>query len=307
MHLFSLMKAYMAGLLMPVARFYIRFFPLLHGKMPLWILFHWREKNYTARTTQGIKMTGRSNDLVQGYIYYFGLWEPNLTAFIKKTLTHKDRTFIDVGANVGYFSLLASQLLPHGKVVAIEAFPSIFEKLKKNVRLNNYKNIRMINYAASDTECEIAMHHSIDNEGATTGKLHAYSVRPTEFESEPVVVKAKPLHQLLKTSEINNVRLIKIDVEGAEYEVLKGLYPLLNQLPKDAEIIAEITPSVLTQTQISEIICTFDKHGFKPYKISNTYHPEYYMTFKSPTLPELLTVLPEQQVDIIFSRQNPAA
>ena len=300
MEFLSLIKKYLGILLIPVARAYIRFSPIRLGKEKLYDKFYWRKKKYAITTKEGFKMVGHSNDFVQGYIYYFGIWEPNLTAFIKSTLIEPDRTFIDIGANVGYFTLLASQLLYKGNVVSIEAFPSIFDKLKHHVAINKCNNVRMLNIAASDEEKEIYMYHLNYNEGATTSKFDAGALNPGET---PTLVKAKPLYELLESHEVQKVRLIKIDVEGAEYEVLKGLYPLLSSFPDDTQIIVEISPTVLSEFQIQDIVDTFKQHGFMTYKITNIYRPDYYINFHTPEAPELLTELPQSQVDVIFSRK----
>jgi FkbM family methyltransferase len=294
-----LIKKYLGILLLPVARAYIRFSPIRFGKEKLYYKFYWRKKKYAITTKEGFKMVGHSNDFVQGYIYYFGIWEPNLTAFIKSTLIEPDRTFIDIGANVGYFTLLASQLLYKGNVVSVEAFPSIFDKLKHNVAINKCNNVRMLNIAASDEEKEIYMYHRIFNEGGTTSK---FDVDDFGYDETPTLVKAKPLYELLESHEVQKVRLIKIDVEGAEYEVLRGLYPLLSSFPDDTQIIVEISPKV-SEFQQKEMFDTFKQHGFMTYKITNIYMPDYYINFHTPEAPELLKELPQDQVDVIFSRK----
>lgn len=61
--------------------------------------------------------------------------------------------FVDVGANIGYFSLLASKLVgPGGRVVAIEASPEVFDLLRRNLELNKAHNVRAVNVAISDRE-----------------------------------------------------------------------------------------------------------------------------------------------------------
>src|SRR6056297_3485035 len=119
--------------MLPCARAYIRFSPFAHGKQFLWRWFSWRQRLYTVRTVDGIRMHGRSTDVVQGYIYYFGVWEPNLTEFLRNQLQDPARVFVDVGANVGYFSLLASKLLSSGRVISIEPYPSTYQALAHNI------------------------------------------------------------------------------------------------------------------------------------------------------------------------------
>jgi precorrin-6B methylase 2 len=94
-------------------------------------------------------MKGDAKDIIQQYIYYFGVWEPRITGWVSRHLAPGD-TFIDVGANIGYYSLLASPLVGKtGTVVAIEASPRTFDDLLFNLELNNVSNVRPVNVAVS--------------------------------------------------------------------------------------------------------------------------------------------------------------
>ena len=86
-------------------------------------------------TRFGGVMQGNTQDLIQRYLYWFGVWEPQLTCWIKSRLPPR-RVFVDVGANIGYYSLLAASLVgDDGQVVAIEASPSIYRLLCNNLEL----------------------------------------------------------------------------------------------------------------------------------------------------------------------------
>jgi FkbM family methyltransferase len=288
--------------LIPAARAYIRFSPSTLGKQWLWSYFHWRNRYYTAKTKHGFKISGRSNDVVQGYIYYFGVWEPNLTNFIVKQLQDPTRTFVDVGANVGYFSLLAAKLLENGLVISVEPFPSTFELLEHNVSLNGCDNVNTINCAVSDRVEDLSMYTSPLNEGATTSNIDVVHMFPERFEFESTKVAARPISDLLGDCDVSAIKLIKIDVEGFEYEVLKGISPILCNLPEDAKVIVEISPEVLTQPRVSEIFNRFDGLGFLPYKIENSYSLAHYLKHRHSSEPNLITDLPESSTDVIFSR-----
>ena len=158
----------------------------------------------------------------------------------------------------------------------------------------------MLNIAASDEEKEIYLYHHISNEGGTTSKP---DLDDLGYGEAPTLVKAKPLYELLESHEVQKVRLVKIDVEGAEFEVLRGLYPLLSSFPDDTQIIVEIVPKVHNEFQLQNMFDTFKQYGFMAYKITNNYMPDYYLNFHTPEVPELLTELPKDQVDVIFSRK----
>ncbi|HQV89571.1 MAG TPA: FkbM family methyltransferase [Nitrosomonas sp.] len=290
-------KRKIAEKLLPVARLYIRYSPFKIGKLFLFKQFRWRDFNYTTRTKFRVLMSGRAADLVQGFIYYFGVWEPNLSMFINSRLKgYSDRTFVDIGANVGYFSLLAASHVKDGIVVSIEAFPSIFKQLEKNVHLNNFGNIRLVPWAVTDIERDILMFHAgVGNEGATTSVAG-------KFNSEPVKVPGKPLPSLLTDREIRSIKLIKIDVEGAEYSVITGMRELIKLLPYDAEVVVEITPSAYSEGQLVEIFDIFKSALFLPYALENSYDPNYYIQAPKTVRPCFLRSLPTKQTDVVFSR-----
>ncbi|MDX3388383.1 FkbM family methyltransferase, partial [Streptomyces niveiscabiei] len=104
-----------------------------------------------TRTRSGAHFPVTTSDVIQRYLYLFGAWEPHLTSFVSRRLRPGD-TFIDVGANIGYYTVLASQLVGStGRVVAVEPSPDFHEALAGNVRLNGCANVRTVNTAVSDT------------------------------------------------------------------------------------------------------------------------------------------------------------
>src|SRR5690348_15065897 len=73
--------------------------------------FSWRDHRFVARSVFGARFAGNTLDSIQRYIYYFGIFEPIVTGFILSRLTNGDGVVIDVGANIGYMSLLASKAI----------------------------------------------------------------------------------------------------------------------------------------------------------------------------------------------------
>lgn len=115
-------------LLASIARGYVRFVPGNLGKARIVDQY----LNAALRNTpvtrdivlrNGVRMSVDTKDIVQRYLYQFGIWEPSLSGWLARTLRPGD-VFVDVGANIGYYSLLAARLVGHlGSVVAIEASP----------------------------------------------------------------------------------------------------------------------------------------------------------------------------------------
>jgi FkbM family methyltransferase len=113
------------------------------------------------------------SDMVQRYIHLFGIWEPNITRVVQRRLSAGD-IFVDVGANVGYYSIMASKLVGEsGHVVAIEPSLRIFEMLKTNIALNDCpKNITAINMAVSEATKDVDVYAGPENNlGMTTTRM----------------------------------------------------------------------------------------------------------------------------------------
>ncbi|QKW10882.1 FkbM family methyltransferase [Streptomyces sp. NA04227] len=242
-----------------------------------------------------------TRDLIQRYLYLFGVWEPHMTAWLRRRLRPGDG-FVDVGANIGYYSVLASRLVGEsGRVVAVEASADFHRRLLQNVRLNDCRNLRAVNAAVSDRE------ETLKFTLASSANMGANSIVPYDGAAESVFeVDAHPLPSLLESSEIAAARVIKIDVEGAEGAVVRGLLPLLPDLRDDVEITVEVTPERMAQLGDSadELLDAMTSHGFHVYRLVNEYAAESYPRALSgpPAVPTRWRGPIEAESDLIFSR-----
>jgi FkbM family methyltransferase len=293
--------------LVPVLRSYTRFMPIGLGKSLLWRSviaphFGWRSRDFQVATRFGSRVRGNTQDFIQRHVYYFGLWEPNLTDFLARRLRPGD-VFIDVGANIGYFSLQAARLVGStGAVVAIEASPSIHDKLRANLALNATRNVRTVNLAVSDRASMLRLYLGpVDNVGGTT--LVADGTPGSTFEC---VVPARPLGDIVTADEWRRARLVKIDVEGAEAAVVAGMVPLLAQAPPDLELVVEIAPRTLERQGNSpeDVLQIFRAAGFHAYKIENDYSAESYLDPRATRRPTRISGPLVTQTDVVFSRTD---
>jgi len=118
--------------------------------------------------------------------------------------------FIDVGANIGYYTILASKHVG-AKVFAVEPVPQTVKVLKFNIKLNGLRNVTVIDKAAWNSYCRLKMKIAFGEFGCASFFHNGVEVD----------VNAIPLDGAL--ADVPKIKLIKIDVEGAEYEVLQGL------------------------------------------------------------------------------------
>jgi FkbM family methyltransferase len=268
----------------------------------------WRPLTVDHTTDDGIHFRCRLPDGIQTFVYLFGTWEPDLTAFLRRRLRPGD-TFIDIGANIGYMSALASRLVgPRGAVVAIEPAPIATAALQEVVAMNDLTNTRLVAAAVSDHEGELPLFvgPSYLVMGNTTTVDRAAQGRPLLREQERV--RAAPLGSLVTHEELATARLIKIDVEGAEDRVLAGMLTCVDALPADAEIFVEIMAAWWSDPQLRpiDVLRPFLDRGFHVYLMSAIYWPWRYLWSRDVRAPRRLRDLAKLErrgrLDVVLSR-----
>jgi len=154
-------------------------------------------------------------------IYRTNSYEPHVTKAITERLK-SGMVFVDIGANIGYFSLLAAKLIgPNGRVLAFEPSQYNIKLLYLNARINGFENIEIIPSAVADKKTLFAY----DSTGSN-GVISELSADLSALLST-TLVNSISLDEMLQN--INKVDLIKIDVEGAEYLALSGGRKLLKR------------------------------------------------------------------------------
>ena len=153
-----------------------------------------------------------------------GIYEPNVIGALQEHLRVGD-TCLDVGGHVGYLTLLMARLVgPAGRVVAFEPVPETFEALRENVRLNHLENVGLECTAVGENEGMISLFCDAAQELSWTPSVSAYSVPGNQIKRISVPVLS--LDRFLESSSLRP-NLVKIDVEGAELEVLRGARKML--------------------------------------------------------------------------------
>ena len=162
-----------------------------------------------------------------------GTYERTELAFVLGRLRPGD-TFLDVGAHIGYFSLPAAlRVGPRGRVIAVEPVAASAALLRRNVVLNRFENVDVIEAAASNRDGEATLRICADSE------MWA-SIRSGTFDNEAATVSVpmRSLDGILAERGWPAVAGIKIDVEGAESDVLRGADETLRRNP-DAFLLFE--------------------------------------------------------------------
>ena len=163
-------------------------------------------------------------------IYYDGVYEAGTLAVMRQTLRRGD-IVLDVGANIGLMSLVAARCVgAEGRVYAVEPEPETFNLLEGNILLNGAERVIPINLAAGSASGSAVIHSRLHvSRGSATLVLQ----EGEEDKCSPVEVET--IDNLCTSHTIGTVRLLKIDVEGWELEVLRGARGLLSRF--DAPIV----------------------------------------------------------------------
>ncbi len=165
-------------------------------------------------------------------IFYQGVSEPKTYEFIKNTLKKGD-VFYDIGAHLGEFSILASDLIGEkGEVHAFEPIPTIYQFLQKNLEINRIKNVQshplVVSNKTGKVEFEVFSEPSISRISQNTIQIKNQII-------QKISVDSITLNQYVENNKFPN--LVKIDVEGAELLVLKGMSNILSLKKDKAPVI----------------------------------------------------------------------
>jgi FkbM family methyltransferase len=174
---------------------------------------------YTYELGQGLRIELDLSKNHDAFMYdgllKFGQYEREVQSVLSKLIT-KDTTFIDVGANIGYFTVLYSRLAQ--TVYAFEPVPDVFERLSRNISLNNCNNVRAFQCAVSKERKRLEIFESKISDG------HNSIIRRFEHDKS-IFVDAVTLDETVEPS-VGNV-VMKVDAEGSEMDVLQGAMRLI--------------------------------------------------------------------------------
>ncbi|MGB6671045.1 MAG: FkbM family methyltransferase [Candidatus Nitrosopolaris sp.] len=172
------------------------------------------------------------------YMFYI----PREKELLLHLIMHRGETFVDVGANVGYYSLkIAKEYSSKGvTIVAIEAHPGNYTALSKNIELNDFKCITAINKAVSDHKGIVTLYDRVDTRNRIRSEMYSLS---NAFFHESNVARPEGGSLEIECDTLDNilgeqrVDVMKIDIEGAEVSALEGATHILKKLRK---IIVEV-------------------------------------------------------------------
>ena len=186
---------------------------------------------------QNINLLIEIRDPIEREIFFNRSYEEEqIATLVEFSKKNKQDFFLDIGSNCGYYALFIAKTFPSTHVIAFEPIKKTYEKLVKNIHLNNLKKqIQTFNFGLSDTNDEVQMRTLIKKGFIQSGGF-TVNDKNRELKTNETLLKAdlKIGDEVIKY--INKKLLIKIDVEGHEINALKGL----NYLIKNNKIYMQI-------------------------------------------------------------------
>jgi len=151
-------------------------------------------------------------------LFLYGTYEAGTLDIMKKCLRNGD-IFIDVGANIGLMSIFASKIVgSKGLVYSFEPEPETFLILKKNIEINSVRNIKIYNVGLGEKKGKSRIYTN-----PYAGRGSASLIKPVnQNNSKSYEIQIETLDNFVLEHNVTNVRMLKIDVEGWELQVLKG-------------------------------------------------------------------------------------
>jgi FkbM family methyltransferase len=197
-------------------------------------------------------------------------YEPDISLVFKTVLRDGD-TMIDVGGNAGFFTVLGASLVGStGSVLTFEPDPRNIQRLKNNIRVNAFQNVTLVECPAMDEAKEATFYINSDNSGGSA--LWDVGEFPSSVLSrenpQTMSVEGTTIDLEVERAGLSNVRLIKVDAEGAELLALKGAAKLLEGA-KVPFVIAELNEFALVrmgsnQADLRNYMCSL---GYQSYML----------------------------------------
>lgn len=241
-----------------------------------------------------------TGDTVGTVIAVSGEWEPHITEVVRR-LTSPGDVFVDVGAHIGYYTLLASVLVgDQGHVYAFEPSPARWNELRANVARNKLGNVTAFEMAAGAYEGETILYEAPRTNTSASTLLPAALDPSAATEYSPKRVRVTPVPTHLAAKHLDRVRVIKIDVEGFEIDVLRGLERVLAGR-RPLSLIIEVSPDWSSGSDVAFIEQLCRSHEFVPWRVSNEYTLDAYFPLRVVP-PIRVDAIPEERADLVLAR-----
>jgi FkbM family methyltransferase len=213
-----------------------------------------------------MQLHGSDDQIISARLRSEGCWEEYETQLTLQHL-HTGDVYVDVGANIGYYTVVAAKKVgAQGKVIAYEPDPINLALLKTNVAMNALPQVQIFPYALYDKNEEGKLYLSDDNFGD-----HRVYASPQQRESRAITLVHGGEHVGKQTQHID---FLKIDTQGAEFFVVNGLKELIHANRNHLRMILEFCPYGIRHSGADgkQLLDVLDDIGMKYYIIDQIEH-----------------------------------
>jgi FkbM family methyltransferase len=168
-----------------------------------------------------------------------------------------DDTVVDIGGHVGLFALYASQYVPNGRVYSFEPSPYNYERFQEHMEKNNITNVEVSRCAVTGSTADTTLYLSQDTGANSIYKKCAHEYFQPHQTKQDVVVESTTLSRILE--KVGYISYLKIDCEGAEYDILESLTP--QEFSKIKQIVLEWHP--VDGKSVRGLMDLLEKNGFR--------------------------------------------
>ena len=192
-----------------------------------------------------LQVHGQRDRVISERLRREGVWEPYETQLVLNLL-EPGGVFVDVGANLGYFSILAAACVgEQGRVYAFEPDPDNFALLQANSETNGFgQRICAVNAALAERDGSGRLYLSEDN-------LGDHQLFDVDGERATREIRMLQGGAFLTAESVSQISLLKVDTQGSEFAVMAGMLPFLRAQPQPTQILIELTPLSLRQAGAS--------------------------------------------------------
>ena len=230
-----------------------RLAPIFEPFVPVW-----------AHVEPGVTMLLDPYDLVSSNILVVGNWEPETWHALEQHVP-AGGTFIDIGAHIGWYSLKAAKVVgPKGHVIAVEPNHETLLRLRDNIRASGAGGIiEVAPVACSDSETTL-MFYAAGRGNTGESSLSSWNASRAGDIADSYQVRARRLDDIVKEAGVTRVDAVKIDVEGAEFLVLKGAAETLTRYRPVVSV--ELIDLQLKKlgASVDEVMAFMRSHGYAP-------------------------------------------
>ncbi|WPU65812.1 FkbM family methyltransferase [Peredibacter starrii] len=173
----------------------------------------------------GFKYRGHTQNHIDRFVYFLGAYEKGMLKFIETSLKEsQSKVFVDIGANVGHHTLFASKFA--SQVYSFEPYYKVRNELEKKIADNNLINVNLSQYAIGLKNEELTYFEPGDHNTGTGSFVDGFDANNT---NKGLQLSVRNGSELFSEMGINDIAVMKVDVEGFEANVLESLLPVLKK------------------------------------------------------------------------------